>query len=104
MRVAAIQTTAGVDRAANLAAASILVEQAADAGATLVVLPEYFSVAGTPEVLAAEAEDLDGPTITWAATHASRLGIHLVAGSVPERPRTGDGRLQKSLPNESGGG
>ena len=91
MRAAAIQTTAGDDRDANLAAAGSLVEQAAGAGAELVVLPEYFSVAGTPEVLRARAESLDGPTMTWAATIAARLGIHLVAGSFPERPESGSG-------------
>ncbi|MGD0881563.1 MAG: carbon-nitrogen hydrolase family protein [Acidimicrobiales bacterium] len=93
MRVAAIQTTTGGDRTANLAAAAELVDEAAAVGAELVVLPEYFSVAGTPEVLRAGAEPLDGPTMTWASTTASRLRIHLVAGSFPERSRTGDGRL-----------
>ncbi len=93
MRVAAIQTTAGDDRTANLAAAGELVDQAADSGAELVVLPEYFSVAGTPDVLRAGAEPLDGPTMTWAASTASRLRIHVVAGSFPERATTGDGRL-----------
>jgi predicted amidohydrolase len=93
MRVAAIQTTAGADRNANLAAAGTLVDQAADAGAVLVVLPEYFSVAGTPEVLRDRAEPLDGPTLNWASTTASRHGIHMVVGSVPERAARADGRL-----------
>ncbi len=93
MRVAAIQTTAGPDRDANLAAAGDLVGAAAAAGATLVVLPEYFSVAGTPEVLRAGAEPLDGPTMTWAAATAARLGVHLVAGSFPEQTGAPDGRL-----------
>ena len=93
MRVAGIQTTAGADRDANLAAAGRLVEEAATDGAALVVLPEYFSVAGTPEVLRAGAEPLDGPTMAWAASTASRLGIHLVAGSFPERTGRTDGRV-----------
>jgi predicted amidohydrolase len=93
MRVAAIQTTAGDDRTANLVAAGILVDEAVAAGAELVVLPEYFSVAGTPEVLRAGAESLDGPTMAWAASIAVRLGIHVVAGSFPERPRDPGGRL-----------
>jgi predicted amidohydrolase len=93
MRVAAIQTTAGADRNANLAAAGTLVDEAADAGAELVVLPEYFSVAGTPEVLRERAELLDGPTLTWASTIASRHGIHLVVGSIPELTGRADGRL-----------
>ena len=93
MRVAALQTTAVGDRDSNLAAAGTLVEEAADAGAELVVLPEYFSVAGTPEVLREQAELLDGPTLTWASATASRHGIHLVVGSIPERTGRLDGRL-----------
>jgi predicted amidohydrolase len=96
MRVAAIQTTAAADRAANLAAAGALAEEAARSGAELVVLPEYFSVAGSPAVLRAGAEHLDGPTIRWACDLARRLRIRLVAGSFPEHPPPGsdtDGRL-----------
>ena len=96
MRVAAVQTTAGEDRSTNLTVAAGLVEEAAGSGATLVVLPEYFSVAGTPEVLRAGAEPLDGPTMTWASELAARLRIHLVAGSFPEVPRGGDHRLSNT--------
>jgi predicted amidohydrolase len=90
MRVAAIQTTAGPDRRRNLDEAAALVRQAAVGGAELVVLPEYFSVAGSPRHLLSHAEDRYGPTWAWASDLAVRLGIHLVAGSVPERS-TGDG-------------
>lgn len=83
--MAAIQTTAGPDRDGNLEAATGLVRRAAEAGAELIVLPEYFSVAGSPRVLRAHAEALDGPTVTWAAAESRRAGVHLVAGSVPER-------------------
>ena len=93
MRVAAIQTRAGDDRNANLAAAGTLVDEAVEAGARLIVLPEYFSVAGTPEVLRAGAEALDGPTMTWAAAIAAKHAVHLVAGSFPERTGGADGRL-----------
>jgi deaminated glutathione amidase len=96
MRVAAVQTTAGPDRSHNLGAAGALVEDAAGAGASLVVLPEYFSVAGGPDHLRRYAEPLTGPTVTWASGVARRLRIHLVAGSVPEQPPDGartDGRL-----------
>ena len=77
MRVAAIQTTAGPDRGENLERAGHLVEEAADGGARLVVLPEYFSVAGSPDHLRSDAEALDGPTRTWAAALARRKGVRL---------------------------
>ena len=67
MRVAAVQTTAGPDRSQNLEAAGALVEEAARGGAELVVLPEYFSVAGDPEFLRRNAEPLAGPTVSWAS-------------------------------------
>jgi deaminated glutathione amidase len=97
MRVAAIQTTAGPDRRRNLDETAPLVHQAAAAGAGLVVLPEYFSVAGSPRHLLAHAEDSNGPTRAWASDLAARLGIHLLAGSVPERPvGDGDNRLSNT--------
>jgi predicted amidohydrolase len=86
MRVAAVQTTAGPDRAQNLEAAGALVEEAVRGGATLVVLPEYFSVAGDPAYLREHAETLTGPTVSWASELAERMGIWLLAGSFPERP------------------
>jgi predicted amidohydrolase len=85
MRVAAVQFTAVRDRRRNLDQAASLVEEAATAGAELVVLPEYFSVAGRPDDLRSDAESLTGPTVTWASEQARRWGIHLVAGSFPER-------------------
>lgn len=92
MRVAAVQTTAGPDRRANLEAAGALVEEAAAGGARLVVLPEYFSVAGNPPHLRAKAETMHGPTTTWASELARRLQIHLLAGTFPERTTPPDGR------------
>lgn len=98
IRVAAIQTTAGPDRQANLEAVTGPVRRAAEAGATLIVLPEYFSVAGSPRFLRAHAETLDGPTVSWASDEARRAGVHLVAGSIPERPAddAGDARLSNT--------
>ena len=85
LRVAAIQTTAGSERRHNLDRAAPFVEQAAAEGADLVVLPEYFSVAGDPRTLRRSAEPLEGPTLLWACELAARLSVHLVAGSFPER-------------------
>jgi deaminated glutathione amidase len=96
MRVAAVQTSAGVDRDENLGAAETLVEGAAARGAELVVLPEYFSVAGSGAHLRAHAEDLAGPTLTWAAALAARLGIALVAGTFPERGEDPAGKVSNT--------
>jgi predicted amidohydrolase len=100
MRAGAIQTTAGPDRQDNLDAAAALVGEAVAGGAELVVLPEYFSVAGNPSYLREHAETLDGPTVAWGSEQAERHRIHLVAGSFPER-RTGIGHGDQRLFNTS---
>ncbi len=62
-----------------------LVRAAAAAGAELIVLPEKWTALGAPEVLEAAAEPLDGPSMAAAGSWARELGVHLVAGSFPER-------------------
>jgi predicted amidohydrolase len=98
MLVAAIQTTAGPERESNLDAAGALVEEAARAGAELVVLPEYFSVAGSPEFLRQHAEPLKGRTIAWASRVAEQWNIRLLAGSFPERPERSGQRANRDDP------
>jgi len=85
VRVAAVQLTSTADRERNLATADRLTRAAAAAGAELVVLPEKWSVLGTPEETVAGAEPFDGPALSWARSTARELGIDLVAGSIAER-------------------
>jgi predicted amidohydrolase len=85
VRAAAIQMNSTADRDRNLTVADRLVRAAARDGAALVALPEKWSVLGTREQLAAGAEPLDGPAISWARAIARELGIDLVAGSIAER-------------------
>jgi len=67
----------------NLARAVPLVEQAAQQGATLVVLPELFSCGYLPNrAVWQAAEPRDGRTAGWLTATARRLGIYLGAGSV----------------------
>lgn len=85
IRAAAIQLTATADRDRNLETADRLVRAAAAEGARLVVLPEKWSVLGTPDALRAGAESLDGPALSWARAAAAELSIDLIAGSVAEK-------------------
>ena len=85
MRAAAVQLNATDDKARNLKRADRLTRAAAADGARLVVLPEKWSLIGSPADLTAGAEPLDGPSISWARATAAELGIDLVAGSIVER-------------------
>lgn len=82
---AVVQVTATGDRAANLDSARSLVARAAQRGAQAVFLPEMWPFIGEEARKVGEAESLDGPTLTEAATWARTLGIWLFAGSVAER-------------------
>ncbi len=84
MRAAAVQLNATDDTDRNLERADRLVRQAAAAGADLVALPEKWTVLGTREHMAAGAQTLEGPAISWARSTAGELGIDLLAGSMYE--------------------
>ena len=85
MRVAAIQTIAGGDVADNLAQAEALVAAAADEGARLILLPEYFGILGAraTDKLAAREPDGAGPQQDFLARMAREHHAILVGGSVP---------------------
>ena len=85
MKAAAIQLNSGADVDANIAAADELVRAAAAEGATLIVLPEKWTVMGGPEDLRAGAQTLQGSAIVWARAIAAELKLELVAGSIAER-------------------
>jgi deaminated glutathione amidase len=84
VRAAAVQLNATEDIDRNLERADRLVRQAAAAGADLVALPEKWTVLGKREHMAAGAQTLDGPAISWARATARELGIDLLAGSMYE--------------------
>jgi predicted amidohydrolase len=85
VRAGAVQLNSTEDTDRNLAVADRLVREAATQGAELIVLPEKWSVLGTPEQMADGAQPLDGPCITWARDVARELQVELVAGSIVER-------------------
>ncbi len=82
---AAVQMTSGSDKEHNLECAEHLVRQAAERGATLVVLPEVFNWRGRKAAQAQAAEDLAGTTLSRMARLARELELFLVAGSITER-------------------
>lgn len=83
MKVGVVQMAAGRDKTANLCALRAATEEAARAGAELVVAPEaamhtFGTAADGP--LAAVAEPLDGPFGSGLADLASASGVTVVAG------------------------
>ncbi|MBT0570429.1 carbon-nitrogen hydrolase family protein [Curvibacter sp. CHRR-16] len=85
MRVAAVQMVSGPDAATNLQQAANLVAQAAQAGAELVVLPEYFCLIGlrdTDKLQIQEAPGV-GPLQEGLAALARQYRVWLVGGTLP---------------------
>lgn len=85
IKVAAIQLNANRSRHANVAQALSMVEEAASAGAEVVVLPELFNGYGDLAQVVAEAEPIPGPTTERMGACAKQHGIWLLAGSVCEQ-------------------
>jgi nitrilase len=94
MKVAALQMTSGADVAANLAQAGALLDEAAERGARLAVLPENFSFMGLRDAdkrTVAEAEGA-GRVQEFLGACARRLKLWIVAGTIPLRSGA-DGRV-----------
>jgi deaminated glutathione amidase len=83
--VAALQMNSGNDRDANLATAERLLQAAAASGAQVAVLPENFSLMAVRDAdRRAHAEvDGSGPVQDFLARTAARLGLWIIAGSLP---------------------
>ncbi|MGE4335816.1 MAG: carbon-nitrogen hydrolase family protein [Pigmentiphaga sp.] len=85
VKVAAVQMVSAPDVASNLEAADALVAQAANEGAGVVLLPEYFCLMGrhdTDKVGVREA-DGRGPIQDFLADAARRHGVWLIGGTLP---------------------
>src|SRR5437870_376818 len=83
-RVAAIQMVSTPDVAENLDTAGRLLADAADAGAQLALLPEYFGIMGREsDKVARREQDGDGPMQAFLRDSAKRLKLWLIGGTVP---------------------
>jgi predicted amidohydrolase len=88
MKLAVLQMVSQDQVAANLQSARRLLEQAAEGGARLAVLPENFAAMGCRDLAAlARAEGAgEGPILPWLAQAARDLGLWIVAGTLPLPP------------------
>lgn len=92
---ACIQMTSSDAVEDNLRRASTLLAQAADAGAALAVLPEFFPLLAADETakFAIAEDDQDGRIQEFLASAAQRHRLHLVGGTLPLRAPAGiDGK------------
>ncbi|OGB35081.1 MAG: acyltransferase [Burkholderiales bacterium RIFCSPLOWO2_12_FULL_61_40] len=99
MKVAAIQMVSTGDVSHNLAQAGQLLAQAAQAGAELAVLPEYFCLIGMhdSDKLAFQEAYGQGPVQQFLADAARSLGLWLVAGTLPLRANQPDRVFNSTL-------
>jgi deaminated glutathione amidase len=85
MKIAAIQMVSTGQLADNLQQAGALLAQAAEQGAELAVLPEYFCLIGQHDTdkLAIQEAYGSGPIQQFLADSARRLGLWVVGGTLP---------------------
>ena len=84
-KVAAIQMVSASTVERNIETAGTWIARAADQGARLVVLPEYFCLMGRKETdkLAVAEFEGSGPIQTFLSLAALKHGIYLSSGSIP---------------------
>lgn len=88
LKIGICQIKQAKDKAQNLQYAKEAIEEAVSNGAQLVVLGEYFNTMYNKEWTMKDAESLSdpsAPTVAFLKEISKRLGIYLVAGSIPER-------------------
>lgn len=85
MKIAALQMVSTGQLADNLQQAGTLLAQAAQQGAELAVLPEYFCLIGQHDTdkLAIQEAYGSGPIQQFLADSARRLGLWIVGGTLP---------------------
>lgn len=85
VKIAGVQMASGPNVAANLSEAEKLIQIAAEQGAKMIALPEYFAIMGLKETdKVAVAEDLGkGPIQQFLADTAKKFEVWIVGGSIP---------------------
>src|SRR5690606_6881066 len=88
MLLSVIQMASKAEVLTNLQTARQLLEQAAEDGARLAVLPENFAAMGHVDPLALGGADAQGtgPILPWLKQTAMVLGLWIVAGTLPLPP------------------
>jgi nitrilase len=98
-RVAAVQMCSGGEREANLATAARLLQEAAQRGARIAVLPENFSLMAQRDADRRALAEADGAGAVqdFLARAAAQLKLWIIAGSVPIARAPGERIAQACL-------
>jgi nitrilase len=98
-KVAAVQMASGPNVAGNLNEAKRLIAKAAEQGAKLVVLPEFFAIMGMDEQekVAVREQPGSGPIQSFLAEAARQHKIWLIGGSIPLAATSPDKVLNSCL-------
>ena len=98
-KVAAIQMASGPNVSGNLSEARRLIAMAAEQGAKLIVLPEFFAIMGLTEQdkLAVREQPGTGPIQEFLSDVARHFKIWLVGGSIPLAAGAPDKALNSCL-------
>ena len=85
VKIAGIQMASSPSVSANLSEAERLIEIAAQQGAKLIALPEYFAIMGVKDTdkIAVREHENAGQIQRFLSNQAKKLGIWLIGGSVP---------------------
>jgi len=88
-RVGICQIKQTKEKVENIKIAGEAIEEAAKNGAQLIVLGEYFNTMYNKDWTLKDAESFDdlskAPTVAFLKEISKRLGVYIVAGSIPER-------------------
>ncbi len=93
MKVAAIQMVSSTQLQTNLEHAAVLLARAAEAGAELAVLPEYFCLMGRVDTDKLKVQEPfgSGPIQSFLSQTARKLGLWIVGGTLPISAVNDDG-------------
>ena len=92
MKIAAVQMVSGMDVTENMRMAERLIVEACNAGAELVLLPEYWPLLGQDDLAKLAIAEVigDGPLQKFMAEQAAHNGIYLIGGTIPLATESGD--------------
>ena len=83
-QLALCQMKVAMEKKQNLAAAEVMIREAAEKGSHVIALPEMFNCPYSNKYFREYAEEDGGETVRFLSSLAKELKIYLIGGSIPE--------------------